>query len=660
MSHSETYFEHHRRRRRKWAALAVALVVLVIGACVVFVSVALARALTFEQDVRGMQTALVARDFSAAGEALADARSSFGDIKSLWSVANVARPLPFVGTEIKTLDRVLKDTEGLLDVLGMLVSIGIDVETNVRAVGAVSNISDIDSFFTLEPDARRELVLALKRAAPELEEARVRLSGYRRDLASVAQTSRFPGVRTLIEQTTRTLIEIETTLNVAIPLMRILPVMGGFNEPQQYLLLLQNTGELRPTGGFWGTYGAMTVQNGEVAFLETDDIYAVDVLSIGNIDTEPPLPLKKYLGVDTWYMRDMNWSADVPTSVQNGLAAYAREIAFAPSPVQTGTISATDFDGAILVTPAVGKALLAALGPVKAGGLVFRSETFFDDLQHEVEVAYRDRDIASQDRKDVIGELLRTLLAGLLQSNPSEWGPYIDVAHEALKNQDIVLYHRDPAIQRLLEEQNWAGDVRVSAQSDHFMVVDANMAALKTDARLDRSYAYIVTPLMNGRYQASLRIDYDHNGGFDYRTTRYRTYTRVYVPEGSELVRVDGALKDDRLKNPNAEAGDVEVYSEFGARVFAAFTSVEPGASGSLTFHYLLPERIERQIEKGAYVLDVQRQIGVGRVPLSLNIDFGKQVMAAEPGEARAFWYDDTYTYSTTLDPFQSFQVWVQ
>ena len=94
--------------------------------------------------------------------------------------------------------------------------------------------------------------------------------------------------------------------------------------------------------------------------------------------------------------------------------------------------------------------------------------------------------------------------------------------------------------------------------------------------------------------------------------------------------------------------------------MFAAFTSVEPGASGSLTFHYLLPERIERQIEKGAYVLDVQRQIGVGRVPLSLNIDFGKQVMAAEPGEARAFWYDDTYTYSTTLDPFQSFQVWVQ
>src|SRR3989338_6502995 len=268
MSHSETYFEHHRRRRRKWAALAVALVVLVIGACVVFVSVALARAITFEQDVHGMKTSLVARDFSAAGEALAEARSSFGDIKSLWSVANVARPLPFVGTEIKTLDRVLKDTEGLLDVLGMLVSIGIDVETNVRAVGAVSNISDIDSFFTLEPDARRELVLALKRAAPELEEARVRLSGYRRDLASVAQTSRFPGVRTLIEQTTRTLIEIETTLNVAIPLMRILPVMGGFNEPQQYLLLLQNTGELRPTGGFWGTYGAMTVQNGEVAFLE--------------------------------------------------------------------------------------------------------------------------------------------------------------------------------------------------------------------------------------------------------------------------------------------------------------------------------------------------------------------------------------------------------
>ncbi|MEK7529316.1 MAG: hypothetical protein AAB570_00120, partial [Patescibacteria group bacterium] len=96
------------------------------------------------------------------------------------------------------------------------------------------------------------------------------------------------------------------------------------------------------------------------------------------------------------------------------------------------------------------------------------------------------------------------------------------------------------------------------------------------------------------------------------------------------------------------------------AQVFAAFTSVEPGGSGSLTFHYLLPERIERQIEDGLYVLDVQRQIGVGDVPLQLNIDVGRQVVAAEPGESRAFWHDDVYSYSTTLAPFQQFQVWTQ
>lgn len=660
MSHSEAYFEHRRRGRRKWAALAVAFLVLVLGASVVFGAVAFARVLTFQEDVRDVQTALVERDLALAGEALADARASYDDVASLWTVARVLRPLPIVGREIELLDRVLTDAKGFLDVLGTFVMIGIDVETNVRVGGTVSRLSDIDSFFALEPDARKALVLSLKRAAPELEEARVRLAGYREDLESIEQTSRLPGIRLLVSRTTRELAQAESAFDVAIPIVRLLPAMGGFDKPQTYLLLLQNTGELRPTGGFWGTYGVMTVKDGEIIALDTDDIYAVDVLSIGHINTPPPEPLKKYLGVDTWYLRDKNWSPDVPTSVRTGFAAYAEEIAFAPLPTQTGTIPATEFDGALLITPAVGEALLAALGPMRVGELVFRADTFFDDLQHEVEIAYRDRGIAPEDRKDVVGDLLGILLQDFMQTDPADWGPYMDVAREALNNQDIVAYHTDQSVQRILEEEGWAGDVRVSAQSDHFMVVDANMAALKTDARLDRSYHYTVTPLLNGRSQASLRIDYEHNGGFDFRTTRYRTYTRVYVPQGSELVRVDGALKDDKLKNPNAEAGDVDAYTEFGAQVFAAFTSVEPGGSGSLIFHYLLPERIEEQIDAGRYTLDVQRQIGVGNVPLQLNIDFGRQVVAAQPGEARAFWHDDVYSYSTTLAPFQQFQVWTE
>ncbi len=595
MSHSEAYFEHRRRGRRKWAALVVALFVLALGASMVFGAVAFARVLTFQEDVRDVQTALVERDFALAGEALADARASYNDVASFWTVARVLRPLPIVGREIELLDRILVDAKGLLDVLGTLVSIGIDVETNVRAGGTVAHLSDIDSFFALEPDTRKVLVLSLKRAAPELEEARVRFAGYRDDLESIEHASRLPGIRLLVSRTTRELAQAESTLDVAVPLARLFPAMGGFEEPQTYLLLLQNTGELRPTGGFWGTYGVMTVKDGEIVSLDTDDIYAVDVLSIGHIDTAPPEPLKKYLGVDTWYLRDKNWSPDVPTSVRTGFAAYAEEIAFASSPTQTGTIPATEFDGAILITPAVGEALLAALGPMRVGELVFRADTFFDDLQHEVEIAYRDRGIAPEDRKDVIGNLLRVVLSDLLLTDPAQWGPYLDVARTALGNQDIVMYHTDASVQRILEEQGWAGEMRVSATHDHFMVVDANMAALKTDARLDRSYNYTVTPLLNGRYQATLRIDYEHNGGFDFRTTRYRTYTRVYVPNGSELVRVEGALKDDKLKNPNAEPGDIARYEEFGAQVFAAFTSVEPGGSGSLTFHYLLPERIERK-----------------------------------------------------------------
>ena len=143
---------------------------------------------------------------------------------------------------------------------------------------------------------------------------------------------------------------------------------------------------------------------------------------------------------------------------------------------------------------------------------MFRADVF-DDLQHEVEIAYRDRGIAPEERKDVIGNLLRVVLSDLLLTDPAQWGPYLDVARTALGNQDIVMYHTDASVQRILEEQGWAGEMRVSATHDHFMVVDANMAALKTDARLDRSYNYTITPLLNGRYQATLRIDTSTTAG---------------------------------------------------------------------------------------------------------------------------------------------------
>ncbi len=658
MSHSEEFFHRKRRHRMRFWALVLALGVFVVGAATVSMIGLVAEARGFEHDIFGVQSALVERDFGAAGERLASARDRMDRVQNVMRLSSFLRVVPVVGQQQKSAQVLVNETESLLDTVGVFVSIGIDIEQQLRATSGLSSLEDIESFYALSPEERSEIILTLQRAVPDLEETHVRVQQSRTELEELSDVALGPGLGLVHSDLLENVVTLDQALELTIPWLQILPEAGGFNGSRNYLVLLQNTGELRPTGGFWGTYGVMKIENGEVQTIETDDIYALDVLAIGNIDTQPPEPLKKYLGVDTWYMRDINWSPDVPAAVKDGLDAYRRQTSFANSPTDTGTLPVQDFDGAILVTPAVGERLLAALGPATIGDVLFTDETLFDVLEYEVEVGFRDKDIAREDRKDIVGTLINILLDRIQGGGTEVIPSMIQVGVDSLNEQDLVFYHEDPDLQRVFEQHNWAGDVRVSARSDHFMVVDANMAALKTDAVMNRSYNYSIEKLFDGRYQASLQVNYDHPGDFDYRTTRYRTYTRVYVPHGSELVRVDGALEDDRLKNPSAKPGSVQVSQAFGATVFGAFTSVEPGASGSMTFHYILPDHIVEQIEAGSYTLTAQRQIGVGNVPVTLELDFDKNLTAAEPGENRQFWHDDRYSYTTSMRPFQTFNIW--
>jgi len=253
--------------------------------------------------------------------------------------------------------------------------------------------------------------------------------------------------------------------------------------------------------------------------------------------------------------------------------------------------------------------------------------------------------------------LIDVLFERFQEADSNVLASVLNDALDLLNNNDILVYSTSPSVQAVFHKQGWSGALRVSDKHDHLMFVDANLSALKTDSVMDRVYTYSVHSDIAGNLIATARIDYNHNGDFDYRTTRYRTYARVYVPLGSELISVEGSLLDDIKRNPDATPGNVDVYEEAGSTVFGAFTSVEPGATGSIEFVYKLPKRVADLVDAGQYLLNIQRQPGVGDVKLNLNLDFNEPVASAGPEELPEYWFDDSYTYFTTAIPFQTFVV---
>lgn len=655
MSHDPTYF---RKPAHKHTAIVTAVLVvvllLVVGACGVLVFDGLKTARTVQGSIQEAQAAVLDRDLAQAGEHLADASISLRRLRARLQVLRVLQVVPVVGSQVDSMYVILEEAEQSIDIVRTLVRIGIDVESHLRAIGYAESVADLTAFRELSPEARFELVLALQRAIPDLEEAQARLSQQRKALDDLDDRSLFLGLR-MARSALKDRIEVlEETLDVFVPIVNVLPEVGGFERTQRYLLVLQNSGELRPTGGFWGTYGVMTVQDGEIVDITTDDVYAVDRPAEGRLHVTPPAPLRRYLGVESWWLRDANWDPDVPTSAQRGLAFYAAQVNASDNP----TAPRVAFDGVIMVNPDLASKLLVVLGSVAIGDIFFEPDSFFDVLEYEVEQGFVLRGIDRDDRKDVVGSLLDVLLDRMREADADTIAQLFSVTQEALENNDILVYSQNDVVQQMLVRQGWDGSLRVPAEHDYLMVVDANLAALKTDTVVDRSYTYTIHRDLDGDLIARVRIDYDHTTpDFDFRTTRYRTYTRVYAPLGSELIEVQGSLQDDLVRNPSGVPGAVDTYTEHGATVFGTFTAVEPAASGSLEFVYQLPDHVRDLVDDGRYTLDVQRQPGVGQVPLTLSLDFDKELTGARPGEAPDFWYDDTYTYTTTAVPRQQFDL---
>lgn len=395
-------------------------------------------------------------------------------------------------------------------------------------------------------------------------------------------------------------------LEITDPLVKLLPALVGYPQTSRFLIIMQNNDELRPAGGFVGVYGRLDVKSGEIKYLETDDSYHIDMpASVSDKwQLAPPPVLAKYLEVEKWYFRDANWSPDWPQS--------ARQLEY----VYNGVIgvsgqTAEPFTAVIGITPNLISNLIGLVGPIEVRGETYTADNFQSLLQYNVEVAYREQDISQWDRKDVIDEVLAELKLRLFNLPTDKLNGLLDIASASISERDFQIYFPNTYWQSVAKELGASGEV-AQTESDFLMVVDANLAAFKSDSVMIKDIAYQVTETPRG-LEARVRLNYKHEGGFDWRTTRYRSYTRIFTPLGSRLISLDGV--DEATANPATTEEKELTKTSFGF-----FFTVEPGAEREITLSYTLPDYIAEQWRAGKYELLVQKQ--AGRRTRELAVDF--------------------------------------
>lgn len=364
-------------------------------------------------------------------------------------------------------------------------------------------------------------------------------------------------------------------------------------EEKTFLVLFQNNMELRPGGGFIGSFGILKVKDGAVTDFASHDVINFD----GRIpDTVPaPYPMPETLGVKSLKLRDSNVSPDW------GVNAKAAEDFYHMGEGKE------QFDGVIGITTNVLSSFLSVTGPVTVPGYPgeYDAETGVLDLEYQVEQDFYKQGISRGDRKQVMHELGNIILAKVKDLSWPKKYELFKVVLDDLHKKDIQIVFKDEALQEVVKKAGWSGELDQAWAEDYLFLVDSNLNALKSDYRMKRSVDYVVD-LRGTNRKVTASITYEHTAKEkDYMTRDYQAFSRIYVPAGSWLEKVTGNAKPAVFGN------------ELGKKYFGALIQVPLGTTKTVVWEYRLPEALATG---EAYDLKIEKQAGVNDVPVRVTL----------------------------------------
>lgn len=389
-------------------------------------------------------------------------------------------------------------------------------------------------------------------------------------------------------------------------LVTFLRSFSGETRPRRYLILFQNSSELRPTGGFPGSYGLLTMEGGTVKDWRADDIYNPD----GQIKTliVPPAQLQSI--TPSWGMRDAAWWADFPTSAAKVIQFWRL----------TG---GADVDGVIAIHPEVLRDILSVTGPLTVPGYdtTITADNFLATLQSQIET-----DRPTGQPKRIIADLAPIVLERLTVLSGADRANLLAALKTALEQRDVMAYFKDGAMQSFVDRAGWSGKV-MSSDGDYLMVVVSNVKGVKADAVTDTTLK-LESRLVDGTLVHRLTVARSHTGGttpFAFYNKPNHSYVRVLVPAGSTLRGITGAeappkpimtYGTDATRDPDLTALESSGM-ESGKTSFGFWMSVDPGQTSSVQLEYAVPA----SVFSSDYRLYVQKQPGLRVSEFQLTFD---------------------------------------
>ncbi|WP_051350963.1 DUF4012 domain-containing protein [Sulfobacillus thermosulfidooxidans] len=619
----QSHQSRHNKRRRLKRGLRLGILVMFLAALSIGIGVPLYQASQGYQQLRMAQqiirTDLRQHQLRQFPQALRDLSESSVHLKRALIFTAYAQFLPSVQIPYQNLVDLQIATQNISQALSEMSPA---IELSSRALDFPSRPSHLEDNSTHSHFSSLEsMVQAIKMLSPAL----IRSQPHWQQAATALKHVNWSAFEGILSP--HTLSQLRSTSHVfdqvvaAIPVLthssQVLQQILGIPLSQTYLVLFQNSGELRPTGGFITAYSVITVKDGQIQIGASHNIY-----SLQNQVTYRPLApsILHYVYTQHWHLRDANISPNLPTTV-GYIQRFYSSIKGAPP-----------INGMIFVNTWLVDDLLKVMGPLRLPASYHHLTITWQNANMTMETIAEHSHLPQATRKAFIGVMMQELLTQAFKARGSALVHILNTLYHGLQRKYLLLWFANTKSEELAVHYHWAGRIRPHVPSDYLEVVDMNLGGHK-DNFFMREVVDVRITQQHDRYVQSDTITW-YNPALDngWLVVPYQAYVRVYVPLGSKLISItagNGAIFDYNNLTVNKTV--------FGRHIsLPGRTSLsQPARRGSMTFTYLLPKTLPMTS------LWIQKQPGIRVEPYHISFgSFHRSVTLLEDMEIPLSFHD--------------------
>ncbi len=416
------------------------------------------------------------------------------------------------------------------------------------------------------------------------------------------------------------------TLNRVKQLSNNLDTLLGGNGEKRYVLFFYNNMELRPGGGFLGSFATVNFDNYTMKDLIVYDVYDADGQL--KIHLEPPEAIRDHLQQPHWFLRDSNFSPDFPENVKNAQIFLEKEMRFAP------------FDGAVGITTTGITNVIDAFGTLYVSDYkeTVDKNNFYLKTQERAQTNFFP---GSTQKKSFLSALLQTMLANLGGVNKGALGQLVLTS---LEEKHIALNFSDPDLQQTITQTGWGGAILQSecikntlCISNALIPIDANLGVNKANFFVSREFGIHTQIDQNGTVNNTFTSHIQNDSPDNEFGGDYKNFFRLYIPRSAKVkkVLINGKEIDDIVEKSTAYFKTIELLVQ-----------TEKQSKDVVEVQYVLSQKVKKGTN--TYQLALQKQIGSLNTNVTLTVSMPKNIIVKNKNYP-ALEKDGSITYNTTL-----------